>query len=103
VLWWFVLSIFNLFAGGGCISGDTGASGEALFLSLKNSLFMLGWESPDAARRVYACLYGFEGQPGSSLLRIPLSVSTTAIIENILGAALLFLFLLALRNLLRAR
>ena len=103
VLWWFVLSIFNLFAGGGCISGDSGASGEALFLSLKNSLFIFGWESPDAARRVYACLYGFEGQPGSSLLRIPLSVSTTAIIENILGAALLLLFLLALRNLLRAR
>lgn len=102
-LWWFVLSIFNLFAGGGCISGDTGASGEALFLSLKNALFVFGWESPDAARRVYACLYGYQGQPGVSLLRIPLSVATTAIIENVLGAVLIFLFLLALRNLLRAR
>jgi hypothetical protein len=102
-LWWVVLSVFNLFAGGGCIAGDTSAGGEALFLSLKNSLFMFGWENPDAARRVYACLYGFEGQLGGSLLRIPLSVATTAIIENILGAALLFLFLLGLRNLLRAR
>jgi Pentapeptide repeats (9 copies) len=102
-LWWFALSIVNLFAGGGCISGDTGAGAEALFLSLKNALVIFGWESPDAARRVYACLYGYEGVPGASLLRIPLSVATTAIIENILGAGLILLFLLALRNLLRAR
>jgi hypothetical protein len=100
---WLVLSIVNLFAGGGCISGDSRASGEALFLSVKNALVLRGWESPDAARRVYACLYGYEGQPGSSMLRIPLSVATSAIVENILGAALIFLFLLALRNLLRAR
>ena len=39
---WVILSIFNLFAGGGCIAGDTGATGEALFLALKNSLFFLG-------------------------------------------------------------
>ncbi len=102
-LWWLVLSIVNLFAGGGCISGDSGASGEALFLSLKNALVLFGWESPDAARRVYACLYGFEGKPGSSLVRIPLSVATTAIVENILGGVLIFLFLLALRNLMRTR
>ncbi|MGF1623206.1 MAG: pentapeptide repeat-containing protein [Rhodomicrobiaceae bacterium] len=102
---WFVLSIFNLFSGGGCISGDTGATGEALFLSLKNSLFFLSWESPDAARRVYSCLYGFETGAGSAepLVRVPLSVSTAAIIENLVGIMLIVLFLLAVRNLLRAR
>jgi hypothetical protein len=105
VIWWFVLSILNLFAGGGCIVGDGGASAEALFLSLKNSLFFLGWESPDAARRVYSCLYGYDGVSlmGERLVRVPLSVSTTAIIENMVGMTLLLLFLLALRNLLRAR
>jgi hypothetical protein len=104
-VWWGVLSIFNLFAGGGCIAGDTGATGEALFLALKNSLFFLTWESPDAARRVYGCLYGFDVTTvsGNPMVRVPLSVSTAAIIENILGATLLLLFLLALRNLLRAR
>jgi hypothetical protein len=105
IVWWFLLSIFNLFSGGGCIAGDGGASAEALFLSLKNSLFFLGWESPDAARRVYSCLYGFDGitVSGERLVRVPLSVSTTAIIENMVGITLLLLFLLALRNLLRAR
>jgi hypothetical protein len=102
---WSALSIFNLFAGGGCISGDTGATGEALFLSLKNSLFFLSWESPDAARRVYSCLYGFEAGPVAAehLVRVPLSVSTAAIIENLVGMMLIVLFLLAVRNLLRAR
>jgi hypothetical protein len=102
-LQWFVLSIFNLFAGGGCISGDSGATGEALFLSLKNSLFFLGWESPEAARRVYGCLYGFDSAAGGATVNVPLGVSTVAIVENMLGAVLLVLFLLAVRNLLRAR
>jgi hypothetical protein len=105
VIWWLILSIFNLFAGGGCIVGDTGATGEALFLSLKNSLFFLGWESPDAARRVYGCLYGFEPWSGAGerLVRVPLSVSTAAIVENALGLTLILLCLFAVRNLLRAR
>lgn len=105
VVWWFVLSVFNLFAGGGCIAGDSGATGEALFLSLKNSFFFLGWESPDASRRVYSCLYGFENVPGVSeqLMRVPLSVSATAVLQNVIGLTLVVLFLIALRNLLRAR
>lgn len=106
VISWFILSIFNLFAGGGCIYGDGGATGEALYLSLKNAIFFLGWESEDASRRVYSCLYGFEAQPipgGEPLLRVPLSVSTAAIIENMIGAALIVLLVMALRNVLRAR
>lgn len=100
---WLILSFFNLFTGGGCIAGEGGATAEALYLSLKNSLFFLGWESPDAARRVYACLYGFETSSGTPLVHVPLSVSTTAIVENLVGAIFLGLLLLALRNLLRAR
>jgi uncharacterized protein YjbI with pentapeptide repeats len=104
-VWWLIMSIFNLFAGGGCIAGDSGATAEALFLSLKNSFFFLGWESVDASRRVYSCLYGFETAQdiGGQLVRVPLGVSITAIIQNIVGGALIVLFLLALRNLLRAR
>lgn len=101
--WWLVLSFFNLFSGGGCIAGEGGATAEAFFLSLKNSLFFLAWENPDASRRVYSCLYGFETQGGAQVLRVPLSVSTAAIAENIIGATLIVLFLLGLRNVLRAR
>ena len=93
----------NLFSGGGCISGESGATGEAFFLSLKNALFLIGWESEDAARRVYSCLYGYESAPGEALLRVPLAVSSTAIVQNLLSAFLLFLTILALRNLLKSR
>lgn len=105
VLLWFISSIFNLFSGGGCIAGDSGATAEALFLSLKNSLFLFGWESADAARRVYGCLYGFESVSGISepLVRVPLGVSAIGIAENIVGITLIVLLILALRNLLRAR
>ena len=104
-IWWFVISLMNLFAGGGCISGESGATGEALFLSLKNSLFFIGWESPDASRRVYSCLYGFENVSGlgEQVVRVPLSVSTAAITQNILGVIFIVLVIIALRNSLRAR
>lgn len=102
-IWWLLASIINLFSGGGCISGDGGATAEAFFLSLKNSLFFLGWESPDSARRVYSCLYGYDGATGSGLLRVPLSVSTVAIIQNVIGVFLIALFVMGLRNLLRSR
>lgn len=101
--WWTLQSFVNLFSGGGCIDGGSGATAEALFLSLKNSFFFLGWESPEAARRVYACLYGTETSAGETLARLPLSVSATAILQNMVGAFLLFLMLVAFRNLLKTR
>ncbi len=100
---WLARSFVSLFAGGGCVSGESSATGEALFLSLKNALFFLGWESPDAARRVYSCLYGFERGDIETLLRVPLSVSGTAVAQNLLSAFLIFLILLALRNVLKSR
>jgi hypothetical protein len=100
---WLSRSLVNLFQGGGCISGESGATGEAFFLSLKNALFFIGWESEDAARRVYSCLYGFESSAGEPVLRVPLIVSSTAILQNLLSAFLIFLTILALRNVLKSR
>ncbi len=102
---WFFFSILNLFSGGGCISGESGATGEALFLSFKNSLFFLGWESPDASRRVYSCLYGFDSmaESGESLVRVPLGVSVAATLENMIGVTFIILFVIAARNMLRTR
>ena len=101
---WLALSMKQLFSTDGCVAGNSSATAEAFFLSLKNSLFFLGWESQDAARRVYGCLYGFdEGSPGPLALRVPLSISTTAIAQNVVSAFLLFLVLLAIRNILKTR
>ena len=100
---WLWQTITHHFASGGCIVGDSKATAEAFFLSLKNSFFFLGWESQDAARRVYSCLYGLEDAASSQGLRVPLVVSSAAIVQNLVSAALLFLIFLALRNLLKAR
>jgi hypothetical protein len=49
---------------------------------------------------VFGCLYGVE--PGGTPI-MPLVVSSLALFQAILSAALIFLFLLALRNLLKVR
>ena len=100
---WVAAYVRDVFSAGSCTVGDSGATAEAFFLSLKNALFFLGWESQDAARRVYACLYGYEGAPAAQMLRVPLSVSSTAILQNVVSAFLLFLMLIAFRNLLKTR
>ena len=100
---WLLSLLTTLFAGSGCIEGDSGAIPEAFFLALKNSFFFLGWESQEAARRVYACLYGTESGAAGQLARVPLSVSTLAIAQNLISAFLLFLVLIAFRNALKTR
>lgn len=82
-----------------CASMQSNAAGEALYLSFRNALFMSGWEDVDTARRVFGCLYGVSGERPL----IPLDVSAVSLIQTIVSAVLLFLFLLALRNLLKVR
>lgn len=96
---WLFEAIVNLYTSGGCFTGDSGATAEALYLSFKNAFFFLQWESAEAAGRVYGCLYGFKD--GSAI--VPLSVSAGAVVQNILCLTLLFLFLMALRNLLKVK
>ncbi len=83
-----------------CISGDSSRAGEALYLSFRNAFLKLDWADASAARRVFGCLYGVE--PGGNAI-VPLSVSSMSLFEAVVSAALLFMFLLALRNLLRVR
>ncbi|WP_170144445.1 pentapeptide repeat-containing protein [Dichotomicrobium thermohalophilum] len=94
---WSFHMIANLYASGGCVTGDGSASGEALYLSFKNSLFFVPWESPLAAQRVYGCLYGLEG--GAAV--VPLAASVAALMQNVIGVVLLVLAALALRNMLK--
>jgi len=94
---WAFQMIANLYASGGCVAGAGSASAEALYLSFKNSLFFLPWESPLAAQRVYGCLYGLED--GAAV--VPLAASVAALVQNVFGVVLLVLAALALRNMLK--
>jgi uncharacterized protein YjbI with pentapeptide repeats len=77
---------------------------EAVSLSLKNALIFIGWDRREAARRTYGCLYGYYyDNNGRSFPNVPFSVSLISLVQNILSAILIFLFLLALRNLLKLK
>jgi hypothetical protein len=94
---WAFQILANLYASGGCVTGTSSASAEALYLSFKNSLFFLPWESALTAQRVYGCLYGLEdGAPV-----VPLASSVAALAQNVIGVTLLVLVVLALRNTLK--
>lgn len=94
---WAFQTLAGLYTSGACITGEGSASAEAIYLSFKNSLFFLPWESPLAAQRVYGCLYGLEG--GAQV--VPLAASVATLAQNVIGAVLLVLVALALRNLLK--
>jgi len=94
---WAFQMIANLYASGGCLAGAGSASAEALYLSFKNSLFFLPWESPLTAERVYGCLYGMDG--GAPV--VPLAASVAGLAQNVIGLVLLLLTVLALHNALK--
>ncbi len=100
---WILVYVQHQFATGNCVSGDSNATAEAFFLSVKNALVFPAWESQDAVRRVYACLYGYESASGDPLLRVPLAVSSIALLQTVVSALLLLLVAIAFRNLLKTR
>ena len=83
-----------------CVSGASSRIGEAVYLSFRSAFLKLDWTDSATARRVFGCLYGVEPSGSAS---VPLSVSSAALFQAALSAALLFVFLLALRNLLKVR
>lgn len=85
-------------------SGSTVAK-EAFALAFKNALVFIDWDRSEAARRTYGCLYGFETNAVTQATypRVPWGVSILSIAQNILSAILIFLFLLAVRNLLKLK
>ena len=82
---------------------STNATNEALYLSLKNGLVFLDGGRSDVARRIYGCLYGLDRIGDQDNPVIPYRVSVASTIQSLAGATLIFLFLLAVRNLLRLR
>ena len=84
-----------------CVDGTGNPLSEALTISLKNAMLFIGWDRTDRLKRAFACLYGsqplYEGSARKAPV-IPIDVAFTALLQNILSLALLFLFALALRN-----
>src|SRR5262249_33581471 len=94
----------------GCVSPDTplvaktDALREAFFLSASNALVVFNLGRGDASRSTYGCLYGFEQKDSPQPPPIlPSRVAAASTLQTILSAVLIFLFGLAVRNLLRLK
>jgi uncharacterized protein YjbI with pentapeptide repeats len=83
-----------------CVTGTSSRIGEAFYLSFRSALLKLDWADTAGTRRVFGCLYGVETN-GTPIM--PLSVSAAALAQATLSVVLLFVFLMALRNLLKVR
>lgn len=81
---------------------STDAVTEAIQLSLRSALvFDIG--RSDSARRTYGCLYGLDQGSDQEYLRVSARVSMASTLQTLASGLLIFLFLLAVRNLLRLR
>ena len=87
-------------------SEDSNAVNAAVALSLRNTIPFTGLGAPEKLNQVYRCLYGVEGAvtPGSDFPlerlppRIPDRIAFYSVLQTLISAVLIFLFLLAVRN-----
>jgi uncharacterized protein YjbI with pentapeptide repeats len=70
------------------------ALGEAAYLAVKNGLIVIGLGSEGKINQAHACLYG--GTVGAPVF--PSGISIWQIVQNLLSAPIIFLFLLGVRN-----
>ena len=77
---------------------QTNARAEALHLAFRNSLIAID-AGGDASYRIYGCLYGLEGKTPI----VPGTVSAASAIQKLISGVLIFLFGLALRNMLKVK
>lgn len=85
------------------VRGETNARAEALHLAFRNAFIVLDGGS-DAAHRTYGCLYGLEMYAGQNPVPIvPSAVSTVSAIQKLFSGLMIFLFGLALRNMLKVK
>ncbi len=85
------------------LRSQTNARAEALHLAFRNAFVVLDGGS-DASHRMYGCLYGLELYAGQNPVPIvPSAVSTASVIQKLISGVLIFLFGLALRNMLKVK
>jgi hypothetical protein len=82
---------------------QTNARAEALHLAFRNAFIVLDGSS-EAAHRSYGCLYGVELYGGSNPIAVvPSAVSTVSAAQKLFSGLMIFLFGLALRNMLKVK
>ena len=85
------------------LRGQTNARAEALHLAFRNAFVVLDGGS-DSSHRMYGCLYGLELYAGQNPVPIvPSAVSTASAIQKLFSGLMIFLFGLALRNMLKVK
>ncbi|MEZ5775452.1 MAG: hypothetical protein R3D33_12330 [Hyphomicrobiaceae bacterium] len=80
----------------------TDAVGEAWHLAFRNAFIVLDGGG-DAAFRSYACLYGVTDYPGQTIANVPSSVAWVSVVQKAFSGVFIFLFGLALRNMLKMK
>jgi len=76
---------------------------DAFTLALKNGFVFIDWDRSEAARRTLGCLYGLTSDGNNTFPKAPSAVTVASIVQNLLSAALIFLLLLGIRNLLKLK
>ena len=75
---------------------------EAYSIAYHNAVIVID-SSGDSMHRAYGCLYGVERYGGNPVAYVPRNVAIASGIQKILSAVFIFLFGLALRNLLKVK
>ena len=84
------------------VADSTNATYEAFRLAIRNgSIFLDGGD--DSARRTYGCLYGIQSFGGAPAPFVPGFVTDASGLQKVLSALYIFLFGLALRNMLKMK
>jgi uncharacterized protein YjbI with pentapeptide repeats len=81
---------------------STNIVNEALSIAYHNAVIVLD-SSGDSAHRAFGCLYGVERYGGNSVAYVPRSVAIASGIQKLLSAIFIFLFGLAVRNMLKVK
>ncbi len=85
------------------LQSGTDLANEAWHLAFRNGFILLDGSS-EASHRTYGCLYGVEMYGGSNPLAVvPSAVSTASAIQKLFSGLMIFLFGLALRNMLKMK
>lgn len=81
---------------------QTDAATEALHLAMRNAFIVLDG-GQDAAHRTFGCLYGVERYGDNPVAIVPSNVTFASAIQKSISGILIFLFGLAIRNMLRMK
>ncbi len=84
------------------VRAQTNAATEAVHLAFRNAFIFLDGGT-DAAHRTFGCLYGIERYGDNPIAIVPSSVTFASMLQKAFSGLLIFLFGLAVRNMLRMK